>query len=138
AVLRTAAKRCMAFESLYSWVAGSAAIASLLPCRRQRKKAKRRFSPHSLFLYNAIGITKYFYKERVMCPCFNRRNIFWLLSGLLIVFGIGFAGCSRPPDPWKEAKAGQKHVLVTFPPLYSLTHAIAGDDAYVLCFLSTQ
>jgi ABC-type Zn uptake system ZnuABC Zn-binding protein ZnuA len=61
-----------------------------------------------------------------------------LFGGAALLLVAGFAGCSRPPDPWKDAKAGQKHILVTFPPLYSLAHAVAGDDAYVLCFLTTQ
>jgi ABC-type Zn uptake system ZnuABC Zn-binding protein ZnuA len=56
----------------------------------------------------------------------------------LVLLGLGFAGCTPTADPWKEAKAGQKHVLATFPPLYCLTHSIAGDDAYVLCFLTTE
>jgi zinc transport system substrate-binding protein len=72
-----------------------------------------------------------------MCRCVNRRSVPWFVGALLLVLGIGFSGCSKPPDPWISAKAGQKRVLVTFPPLYCLTHAIAGDDAYVLCFLST-
>ena len=29
-------------------------------------------------------------------------------------------------------------MLVSFPPLYAITHAIAGDHAYVLCLLTTQ
>ncbi|HZZ80614.1 MAG TPA: zinc ABC transporter substrate-binding protein [Gemmataceae bacterium] len=37
---------------------------------------------------------------------------------------------------WTEAKPGQKKILVSFPPLYSITHAIAGDDAYVLSLLT--
>jgi zinc transport system substrate-binding protein len=68
----------------------------------------------------------------------HRRAFFWLAGGMLVLLGVGFAGCTRAPDPWKEAKAGQKRILVTFTPLYCLTHAIAGDDAYVLCFLTTQ
>jgi zinc transport system substrate-binding protein len=47
-----------------------------------------------------------------------------------------FPGCSTPPNPWAKAKEGQKHVLTSFPPLYCLTQAIAGDDAYVLCLLT--
>jgi zinc transport system substrate-binding protein len=73
-----------------------------------------------------------------MFCCLNRRSIPWLAVGLLLILGLTFSGCSQAPDPWKDAKAGQKHVLVTFPPLYCLTQAIAGDDAYVICFLSTE
>ena len=68
----------------------------------------------------------------------NRRGLFGFLAAALVVLGLGFAGCTPAPDPWKEAKPGQKHVLATFPPLYCLAHAVAGDDAYVLCFLSSQ
>lgn len=64
-------------------------------------------------------------------PC-----VLLLAGGLLLL--LGFAGCSRAPDPWREAKQGQKRVLVTFAPLYCLTHAVAGDDAYVLSFLTKQ
>jgi zinc transport system substrate-binding protein len=65
------------------------------------------------------------------------RGLLVLCAGGMALL-LGFAGCSRAPDPWKEAKSGQKRILVTFPPLYCLTHAVAGDDAYVLCFLTTQ
>lgn len=49
-----------------------------------------------------------------------------------------FVGCSRPPEFWQEAKPDQLKILVTFPPLYAITHAIAGEDAYVLSMLSGQ
>ncbi len=45
-------------------------------------------------------------------------------------------GCATASDPWKGAKPGQKRVIASFPPLYSMTQAIAGDDAYVLTLLS--
>ena len=51
---------------------------------------------------------------------------------------LSVASCSRPPEYWKEAKPGQIKVLVTFPPLYAITYAIAGEDAYVLSMLSGQ
>jgi zinc transport system substrate-binding protein len=71
-----------------------------------------------------------------MCSC--RRSLPWLLGIVFVTLGLGFAGCTRAPDPWKAARTGQKHVLVTFPALFCLTHAVAGDDAYVLCFLSDK
>jgi zinc transport system substrate-binding protein len=73
-----------------------------------------------------------------MCPCLSRRGLFGTLGIALLVLTFGFAGCTSAPDPWKEAKPGQKHVLVTFPALYCLTQTVAGDDAYVLCCLTTQ
>ncbi len=66
-----------------------------------------------------------------------RRALPGLLAALLLAAGAAFTGCSKPPDAWKAAREGQKHLLVTFPPLYCLAHAVAGDDAYALCFLST-
>ena len=64
-------------------------------------------------------------------------------SYLLIPIGfslalLAFMGCSREPNFWVEAKPGQKKILVSFPPLYAITHAVAGDNAYVLCLLSMQ
>ena len=67
-----------------------------------------------------------------------RRRLYLGLLGCALGCALGFAGCSRSPDPWREAKEGQKHILVTFPPLYCLTHAVAGEDAYVLCYLTTD
>src|SRR3712207_1564206 len=61
----------------------------------------------------------------------SRRLIFSL--GIL---ALAVSGCSRPHDHWSAARDGQKRVLVTFPPLYCLTQAIAGEDAYVLCYLT--
>jgi len=49
-----------------------------------------------------------------------------------------FIGCSPSPNFWVDAKPNQKKILVSFPPLYAFTHAVAGDDAYVLCMLTTQ
>jgi len=47
-------------------------------------------------------------------------------------------GCTPQANFWEEAKAGQKKILVSFPPLYAITKEIAGDDAYVLCLLNTK
>jgi ABC-type Zn uptake system ZnuABC Zn-binding protein ZnuA len=68
----------------------------------------------------------------------SRRSLACLFGGALLLGGLGLSGCSRTQDPWKDAKPGQLKVLATFPPLYCLTQAIAGDDAYVLCFLSSE
>ena len=68
------------------------------------------------------------------------RRLFKYLTPFAFCLGLlsllAFGGCSTPPDSWKGAKPGQKRVLVSFAPLYSLTTAIAGDDAYVNCFLT--
>jgi zinc transport system substrate-binding protein len=63
-----------------------------------------------------------------------------LRSGLLVLplLALLFAGCSKAANPWQGARPGQKRVLVSFAPIYCMTHAVAGDDAYVLCLLTTQ
>lgn len=55
---------------------------------------------------------------------------------VLLLLGMG-QGCSSPPDDWAGATTRQKKVLASFAPLYSLAHAVAGDDAHVLCVLTT-
>src|SRR5437870_4623198 len=63
-----------------------------------------------------------------------RRAYLLLLLGIPLLFLI--KGCSQPPDFWDEAKPKQKRVLVSFPPLYAITYAVAGDDAFVLSMLT--
>src|SRR5262245_37875710 len=63
------------------------------------------------------------------------RKAYLLFASVLLLTPLG---CTPPPDPWTDAKPGQKRVLVSFPPLYSITTAIAGDKAYVLSMLTTQ
>src|SRR5437879_5642592 len=70
-------------------------------------------------------------------PQSMRRAYLLILFGFLLL-PLAFMGCSPPPKMWNEAKTGQKKILVSFAPLYALTHAIAGPDAYVLCMLTTQ
>lgn len=72
-----------------------------------------------------------------MC-CASRRGALCVFGVALLTLGLGFAGCTPAPDPWKDAKVDQKHVLATFAPLYCFAHAVAGDDAYVLCFLTDK
>ena len=62
-------------------------------------------------------------------------------SYLLALFGVSLLAlilpsCTKAPDYWDEAKPGQKKVLVSFPPLYAITQAVAGENAYVLCLLT--
>src|ERR1019366_8316282 len=59
-----------------------------------------------------------------------------LLGLSLLVFSL--TSCSPAPNFWAEAKSGQKKVLVSFPPVYSIAHAIGGENAYVLCLLTAQ
>src|SRR5687768_6095655 len=65
-----------------------------------------------------------------------RRFVVLPLLAALSAVCLSLVGCSEAPDPWKEAKAGQKRVVASFPPLYSLPPAGAGDAAYVPCLLT--
>lgn len=47
-------------------------------------------------------------------------------------------GCRKAEDPWKEVAGGPTRILVTIPPLYCFTKAVAGDDAAVVCLLDKQ
>lgn len=58
-----------------------------------------------------------------------------LLLALLVPW---LQGCATAKDPWANAKPEQKRVLASFPPLYSMAQAVAGEDAYVRSFLSAQ
>src|ERR1051325_4044591 len=62
-------------------------------------------------------------------------SLFLSCAGLIL---LTFVGCTPAPDYWKDAKPGQKRVLVSFPPLYCITSAVAGDKAYVLSLLTVQ
>jgi zinc transport system substrate-binding protein len=66
------------------------------------------------------------------------RRTYLLLWLAVLTLPFFFAGCAKLPDFWADARPTQKKVLVSFPPLYCLTHAVAGDDAFVLCMLTTQ
>lgn len=57
---------------------------------------------------------------------------------LLCLVVLVLPGCAKVPDFWADAKPTQKKILVSFPPLYCITHAVAGDDAYVLCMLTAE
>jgi zinc transport system substrate-binding protein len=66
------------------------------------------------------------------------RRTYLVIVLLLMAMALGLSSCSSAPNYWKDASPGQKKILVSFPPLYAITHEIAGKDAYVLCMLSTQ
>jgi zinc transport system substrate-binding protein len=62
----------------------------------------------------------------------------WLAAGAVVLVLLGgWAGCTKVPDPWEKLGPG-KRVVVSFPPLYSFTKNVAGDDAPVLCLLTTH
>jgi ABC-type Zn uptake system ZnuABC Zn-binding protein ZnuA len=63
------------------------------------------------------------------------------LSAFLVPVLCGAAlllltGCPRQNDPW-EGKSG-KHVLVSFTPLYCFAQNVAGDDASVMCVMTSR
>jgi ABC-type Zn uptake system ZnuABC Zn-binding protein ZnuA len=60
-----------------------------------------------------------------------------IAAGLVLVLLGAWAGCSKVKVPWDE-KGPATHVVVSFPPLYSFTKNVAGDDAQVLCLLTTH
>ena len=66
----------------------------------------------------------------------NRSYVIILFRLTILTFA--FMGCAKTPNFWVDAKPNQKKILVSFPPLYAFTHAVAGDDAYVVCMLTTQ
>lgn len=49
---------------------------------------------------------------------------------------LALGGCSQAKDPWAPVPGGPLKVLVSFPPLYCFTKAVAGDDAAVLSLLA--
>jgi ABC-type Zn uptake system ZnuABC Zn-binding protein ZnuA len=59
--------------------------------------------------------------------------------GLMILGGLtlGSGGCRKGDDPW-AGQGGPPRVLVSFPPLYSFTKSVAGNDAAVLCLMVSQ
>ena len=63
-------------------------------------------------------------------------GVLGFLAMLLGAFTL--SSCSAKPDFWEEAKPNQKRILVSFPPLYAFTHAVAGEHAYVLSMLTLQ
>lgn len=66
------------------------------------------------------------------------RLSYLLFSIAVVLMPVLASGCASAPDYWKEARPGQKRVLASTPPLFALTHAVAGDRAYVLSMLTTE
>jgi zinc transport system substrate-binding protein len=66
------------------------------------------------------------------------RRSYVIIMLCLTLLPFTLVSCGKTPNFWVEAKPNQKKILVSFPPLYAFTHAVAGDDAYVLCMLTTQ
>jgi ABC-type Zn uptake system ZnuABC Zn-binding protein ZnuA len=50
----------------------------------------------------------------------------------------GWAGCTKIDEEKMWQPGPGKRVVVSFPPLYSFTKNVAGDDAQVLCLLTTH
>src|SRR5436190_16610161 len=72
-----------------------------------------------------------------------KRKVFiqrWLLTvSVPVMLLSAYGGCSRAPDPW-DATSGREgpKVLVSFPPLYCFTKAVAGEHARVLCLTTSD
>jgi len=66
------------------------------------------------------------------------RRISGIATALLLITPLFFLGCRNADNAWTDAKSGQKKVLVSFAPLYCFAQNVAGDDACVLCLLTTQ
>ena len=65
----------------------------------------------------------------------RRTYLFILLAVPLMLLPLA---CTPPVNPFAEAKPGQKKILVSFPPLYALAHAVAGEDGYVVSMLTGE
>jgi len=62
-----------------------------------------------------------------------RAVLFLAVSASIFTFG-----CRKADDPWVKVPGGPTRILVTIPPLFCLTKAVAGDDAAVVCLLGEQ
>jgi zinc transport system substrate-binding protein len=63
----------------------------------------------------------------------------WLLGpalAILLACALMTAGCAKAIDPW-EGVPGTPRIVVTIPPLYSFTRAVAGDEAAIQCLCTT-
>jgi ABC-type Zn uptake system ZnuABC Zn-binding protein ZnuA len=63
-----------------------------------------------------------------------------LIAGVGLLLGLflwGIAGCRHEADSW-TGLGGPPRVLVSFPPLYSFTKSVAGNNAAVLSLLTNQ
>jgi zinc transport system substrate-binding protein len=68
------------------------------------------------------------------------KRLGWLstvvgLSAAVAVLG-SLHGCGKAKDPWGQVEGGKLKVLVSFPPLYCFTKAVADKDAKVETLLS--
>src|SRR5690242_14198768 len=72
------------------------------------------------------------------------RSVGWFLwpgLGLAVVLAglLWMVGCTTAPDPWASVPGEDNapHIVVTIPPLYSLTRSVAGDRAKIFCLCTT-
>jgi ABC-type Zn uptake system ZnuABC Zn-binding protein ZnuA len=56
----------------------------------------------------------------------------------LVLSLVVAVGCSKAPDPWKDAKEGQLKVVASFAPIYCFTANVAEPDALVQCLLTGE
>jgi ABC-type Zn uptake system ZnuABC Zn-binding protein ZnuA len=69
----------------------------------------------------------------------RRKTLRYLCFGLLAVLApilLWFGGCRKSDDIWANVEGGPKRVLVSFPPLYCFTRAVADKDVKVVSLLA--
>lgn len=64
-------------------------------------------------------------------------RLFTTCLALAVGLAVVLVGCSGPVNPW-EGLPGNKHVAVSFAPLWCFTKEVAGDDCAVLSILTTD
>src|SRR5262249_20993405 len=74
-------------------------------------------------------------------PMEQRGRVGWWASwlaaaGVVLVLLGAWAGCTPVRPVWPEGP--ERRVVLSFPPLYSFAKNVAGDDAHVLCLLTTH
>jgi ABC-type Zn uptake system ZnuABC Zn-binding protein ZnuA len=58
------------------------------------------------------------------------------MIGVGMAFLVAVGGCRKAKDPWASVEGGNVKVLVSFPPLYCFTKAVADKDAKVQSLLT--
>jgi zinc transport system substrate-binding protein len=65
----------------------------------------------------------------------KRRKAAVLFCLLAMTMLVAWSGCGSLPDGWEGLP--QPRVLVSFPPIYSFTKSVAGDQAGIICLCTT-
>jgi zinc transport system substrate-binding protein len=75
-------------------------------------------------------------KEQPKRPAYRGLSRFIAGGALLAVVCLLPASCSKPDNPWKDAKG--KRIMTSFAPIYCFVANVAGDDATVHCLLTSK